>query len=194
MGLTRRQKYCFFLYLQYFARKYFWVYTLFYCIYSVYQWFMFEYFLWKKLRLFFAQPIISPLVHCIIRHSLRYFDIQAWSFTRVNSLRLQSQCLAITAFCKAPQKDKFYLRRVGIKRGGYVEKIFDIAPPSELSNQWKRVGQSMSILTQVYYFAFGKLLGLKLKEWRWMNLRSSESIDGYHDLTTVMSCNADNAR
>ena len=36
-------------------------------------------------------------------------DIQAWSFTRVNSLRLQSQCLAITAFCKAPQKDKFYL-------------------------------------------------------------------------------------
>ena len=36
-------------------------------------------------------------------------DIQAWSFTRVNSLRLQSQCLAITAFCKAPPKDKFYL-------------------------------------------------------------------------------------
>ena len=32
------------------------------------------------------------------------FDIQAWSFTSVNSLRLQSQCLAITAFCKAPQK------------------------------------------------------------------------------------------
>ena len=31
-------------------------------------------------------------------------DIQAWSFTRVNSLRLQSQCLAITAFCKAPQR------------------------------------------------------------------------------------------
>ena len=36
-------------------------------------------------------------------------DIQAPSFTRVNSLRLQSQCLAITAFCKASQKDKFYL-------------------------------------------------------------------------------------
>ena len=36
-------------------------------------------------------------------------DIQVPSFTRVNSLRLQSQCLAITAFCKAPQKDKFYL-------------------------------------------------------------------------------------
>ena len=34
--------------------------------------------------------------HCVI------FDIQAWSFTRVNSRRLQSQCLAITAFCKAP--------------------------------------------------------------------------------------------
>ena len=33
-------------------------------------------------------------------------DIQAWSFTGVNSLRPQSQCLAITAFCKAPQKDK----------------------------------------------------------------------------------------
>ena len=36
-------------------------------------------------------------------------DIQAWSFTRVNSLRPQPQCLAITAFCKAPPKDKFYL-------------------------------------------------------------------------------------
>ena len=36
-------------------------------------------------------------------------DIQAWSFTRVNTLRPQSQCLVITAFCKAPQKDKFYL-------------------------------------------------------------------------------------
>ena len=33
-------------------------------------------------------------------------DIQAPSFTGVNSLRPQSQCLAITAFCKAPQKDK----------------------------------------------------------------------------------------
>ena len=52
----------------------------------------------------------------------------------------------------------------------------------------------MSILAQVYYFAFGKLLGLKLEEWRRMNLRGSESIDGYHDLTAVMSCNADNAR
>ena len=31
-------------------------------------------------------------------------DIQAWSFTRVNSLRPQSQCLAITAFCNAPQR------------------------------------------------------------------------------------------
>ena len=37
------------------------------------------------------------------------FDIQAWSFTGVNSLRPQSQCLAITAFCKASQKNKFYL-------------------------------------------------------------------------------------
>ena len=37
------------------------------------------------------------------------FDIQAWSFTRVNSLRLQSQCLAITAFYKASQKNKFHL-------------------------------------------------------------------------------------
>ena len=36
-------------------------------------------------------------------------DIQAPSFTRVNSLRLQSQCLAITAFCKAPQKNRFHL-------------------------------------------------------------------------------------
>ena len=33
-------------------------------------------------------------------------DIQAPSFTRVNSLRPQSQCLAITTFCKAPQKNK----------------------------------------------------------------------------------------
>ena len=33
-------------------------------------------------------------------------NIQAWSFTRVNSLRFQFQCLAITAFCKAPQKNK----------------------------------------------------------------------------------------
>ena len=52
----------------------------------------------------------------------------------------------------------------------------------------------MSILAQVYYFAFGKLFGLKLKELRRMNLRSSKSINGYHDLTAVMSCNADNAR
>ena len=36
-------------------------------------------------------------------------DIQAPSFTRVNSLRLQSQCLAITAFCKAPLKNRFHL-------------------------------------------------------------------------------------
>ena len=31
-------------------------------------------------------------------------DIQAWSFTKVNSLRLQSQCLAKAAFCKAPKR------------------------------------------------------------------------------------------
>ena len=37
------------------------------------------------------------------------FDIQAPSFTRVNSLRPQSQCLAKAAFCKAQQKDRFYL-------------------------------------------------------------------------------------
>ena len=37
------------------------------------------------------------------------FNIQTWSFTGVNSRRLQSQYLAITAFCKAPPKDKFYL-------------------------------------------------------------------------------------
>ena len=36
-------------------------------------------------------------------------DIQAWLFIGVNSLRPQSQCLAITAFCKVPQKNKFYL-------------------------------------------------------------------------------------
>ena len=36
-------------------------------------------------------------------------DIRAWSFTQVNSLRPQSQCLAKAAFCKAPQKNKFYL-------------------------------------------------------------------------------------
>ena len=33
-------------------------------------------------------------------------DIQAWSFTRVNSLRPQSQYLAKAVFCKAPQKNK----------------------------------------------------------------------------------------
>ena len=33
-------------------------------------------------------------------------DIQGPSFTRVNSLRPQSQCLAKAAFCKAPQKNK----------------------------------------------------------------------------------------
>ena len=38
--------------------------------------------------------------HCVI------IDIQARSFTRVNSRRLQSQCLVITAFCKVPQKNK----------------------------------------------------------------------------------------
>ena len=52
-----------------------------------------------------------PYFETIAEYDTRYviIDIQAWSFTRVNSLRLQSQCLAITAFCKAPQKDKFYL-------------------------------------------------------------------------------------
>ena len=52
----------------------------------------------------------------------------------------------------------------------------------------------MSILAQVYDLTLGKLLGLKLKEWRRMNFRGSESIDGYHDFAAVMSCNADNAR
>ena len=33
-------------------------------------------------------------------------DIQAPSFTRVNSLCLQSQCLAKAAFCKKTQKNK----------------------------------------------------------------------------------------
>ena len=33
-------------------------------------------------------------------------DIQGPSFTRVNSLHPQSQCLAKAAFCKAPQKNK----------------------------------------------------------------------------------------
>ena len=51
----------------------------------------------------FLESIALCGTRCVI------FDIQAPSFTRVNSLRLQSQCLAITAFCKAPQKDKFYL-------------------------------------------------------------------------------------
>ena len=36
-------------------------------------------------------------------------DIQAWSFTGVNSLHLQSQCLTKAAFCKVPKKNKFYL-------------------------------------------------------------------------------------
>ena len=36
-------------------------------------------------------------------------DIQTPSFTRVNSLRLQPQRLAITAFCKAPQKGQVLL-------------------------------------------------------------------------------------
>ena len=52
---------------------------------------------------FFYETIALCGTRCVI------IDIRAPSFTRVNSLRLQSQCLAITAFCKAQQKDKFYL-------------------------------------------------------------------------------------
>ena len=51
----------------------------------------------------FYETIALCGTRCVI------IDIQAWSFTRVNSLRPQSQCLAITAFCKASPKDKFYL-------------------------------------------------------------------------------------
>ena len=51
-----------------------------------------------------TDPLVSETIalcgtRCVI------FDIQARSFTQVNSRRLQSQCLAITAFYKAPQKN-----------------------------------------------------------------------------------------
>ena len=47
--------------------------------------------------------------HCIVRHSLRY-SRHSGPVIYISKLpRPQSQCLAITAFCKAPQKNKFYL-------------------------------------------------------------------------------------
>ena len=60
---------------------------------------------------------VSPYYFCGFRDTYKetialcgtrcvIIDIQAWSFTRVNSLRPQSQCLAITAFCKALPKNK----------------------------------------------------------------------------------------
>ena len=48
--------------------------------------------------MFLFETIALCGTHCVI------IDIQAPSFTKVNSLRLQSQCLAITAFCKAPKR------------------------------------------------------------------------------------------
>ena len=57
----------------------------------------------EKYDIGYKETIALCGTRCVI------IDIQAPSFTRVNSLRLQSQCLAITAFCKAPQKDKSYL-------------------------------------------------------------------------------------
>ena len=51
---------------------------------------------------------ITRSIETIALYGIRYviFDIQAPSFTQVNSLHLQSQCLAKAAFCKAPQKNK----------------------------------------------------------------------------------------
>ena len=48
----------------------------------------------------------ASFIGSIAEYGTRYviIDIQAPSFTRVNSLHPQSQCLAITAFCKAPQR------------------------------------------------------------------------------------------
>ena len=46
------------------------------------------------------ETIVLSNARCVI------IDIQAPSFTRVNSLCLHSQCLAKAAFCKAQQKDK----------------------------------------------------------------------------------------
>ena len=54
-----------------------------------------------------TKHIVETIALCGTRCVI--IDIQAPSFTRVNSLRLQSQCLAKAAFCKAPPKDKFYL-------------------------------------------------------------------------------------
>ena len=46
----------------------------------------------------YYETIALCVTRCVI------IDIQAPSFTRVNSLRPQSQCLAITAFWNAPQR------------------------------------------------------------------------------------------
>ena len=51
--------------------------------------------------------ILETIALCGTRRII--FDIQVPSLTRVNSLCPQFQCLAIPAFCKALQKDKFYL-------------------------------------------------------------------------------------
>ena len=51
--------------------------------------------------------LIEPIALCGTRCVI--IDIQAPSFTWVNSLRLHSQHIAKATLCKAPQKDKFYL-------------------------------------------------------------------------------------
>ena len=54
----------------------------------------------EKYDIGYKETIALCGTRCVI------IDIQAPSFTRVNSLRLQSQCLAITAFCKISPNGK----------------------------------------------------------------------------------------
>ena len=63
-------------------------------------------------------------------------DIQARSFTQVNSRRLQSQCLAITAFCKAQQKNN-YIILSSPKKKKLCQKYFDTA----LLNDFTKLSQ-----------------------------------------------------
>ena len=54
-----------------------------------------------------TKRIVETIALCSTRCVI--IDIQSPSFTRVNSLHLQSQCLAKAVFCKATQKNKFHL-------------------------------------------------------------------------------------
>ena len=71
-------------------------------------------------------PLLNPSHNTTLATLLSTFRLR--HLIRVNSRSLQSQCLAINAFCKAPPKNKFYLsfgrdrRAVSIRqnRGEYA--------------------------------------------------------------------------